>query len=145
MRLSVLPLWWAWVLAAAGSSLIAGEMLRIESSLDAMGSVYTIIAYGEDRNIQLIIETHSEHFLHRLQRRIAEADPEHPISADQVAAYFAHTTGGESKLELLQINADGDILNWPDKFFGDSMGDLFAKSKAAARRRQQARQAEVGQ
>ncbi len=100
---------------------------------------------GEDRNIQLIIETHSEHFLHRLQRRIAEADPEHPISADQVAAYFAHTTGGESKLEPLQLNADGDILNWPDKFFGDSMGDLFAKSKAAARRRQQARQIEVGQ
>ncbi len=51
MRLSVLPLWWAWVLAAPGSSLIAGEMLRIESSLDAMGSVYTIVAYGEDRNV----------------------------------------------------------------------------------------------
>ena len=100
---------------------------------------------GEERKIQLIIETHSEHFLHRLQRRIAEADPEHPISADQVAAYFAHTTGGESKLEPLQFNDDGDILNWPDKFFGDSMGDLFAKSKAAARRRQQTPQIEVEQ
>jgi FAD:protein FMN transferase len=51
MRVSVIPLWWAWALAAAGSSVFAGEMLRIESSLDAMGSVYTIVAYGEDRNV----------------------------------------------------------------------------------------------
>ncbi len=100
---------------------------------------------GEPRNIQLIIETHSEHFLNRLQRRIAEADAEHPISTEQVAAYFAHTTGSESKLEELEFNTDGDILNWPPNFFGDSMGDLFEKSKAAARRRQQARLAEVGQ
>ncbi|MBM3796099.1 MAG: FAD:protein FMN transferase [Acidobacteria bacterium] len=51
MRLSVLPLWWTWaVLAAAGSTVEAAEKLRIESSLDAMGSVYTIVAYGEDRN-----------------------------------------------------------------------------------------------
>ena len=98
---------------------------------------------GKERNIQLIIETHSEHFLNRLQRRIAEADEEHSISTDQVAAYFAHTTGNESKLETLQFNEDGDILNWPDKFFGDSMGDLFEKSKAAARRRKQPLRAEA--
>ena len=55
-----------------------------------------------------------------------------------MAAYFAHTTGSESILEPLQLNDDVDILNWPDKFFGDSMGDIFEKSKAAARRRQQA-------
>ncbi len=37
------------------------------------------------RNIQLIIETHSEHFLRRLQRRIAEDK----LSQDKVSAYFA--------------------------------------------------------
>lgn len=92
---------------------------------------------GKERNIQLIIETHSEHFLHRLQRRIAEADAEYPISTKQVAAYFAHTTGSESKLEPLKLDMFGNILNWPDKFFGDSMGDLFEMSKAAARRQQE--------
>ena len=51
MRVSVIPLWWAWALAATGSSVSAAEMLRIESSLDAMGSVYTIVAYGEDRDV----------------------------------------------------------------------------------------------
>jgi thiamine biosynthesis lipoprotein len=44
-------LFWTWALCATGSSASAGEMLRLESSLDAMGSVYTIVAYGKDRNI----------------------------------------------------------------------------------------------
>ena len=38
------------------------------------------------RNIQLVIETHSEHFLRRLQRRIAEDE----LSRDKVSAYFAN-------------------------------------------------------
>ena len=38
------------------------------------------------RNIQLVIETHSEHFLRRLQRRIAEDE----LSQDKVSAYFAN-------------------------------------------------------
>jgi predicted ATPase len=99
---------------------------------------------GKERNIQLIIETHSEHFLHRLQRRIAEAGAEYPIAMEQVAAYFAYTTGSRSKLEPLEVDMYGNILNWPDKFFGDSMTDLFEMSKAAARRRQETAKAEAG-
>ena len=36
-----------WLVPRAGS---AGEPLRIESSLDAMGSTFTIVAYGEESN-----------------------------------------------------------------------------------------------
>ena len=39
---------------------------------DVMIDVINSRENGADRNIQLIIETHSEHFLRRLQRRIAE-------------------------------------------------------------------------
>lgn len=41
---------------------------------------------GIDRNVQLIIETHSEHFLRRLQRRIAEDR----VEQIRVSAYFAN-------------------------------------------------------
>ena len=41
---------------------------------------------GEDRNIQLIVSTHSEAFLRRIQRRVAEGN----IPTDMVCAY--HTT-----------------------------------------------------
>lgn len=40
----------------------------------------------KERNIQLIIETHSEHFLRRLQRRIAEDR----LSQDKVSVYFSN-------------------------------------------------------
>lgn len=90
---------------------------------------------GASRNVQLVIETHSEHFLNRLQRRIAEADANRPINSEQVACYFARTTGKESSLEALQMDLFGNIQNWPPNFFGDSMGDLMAMQKAAAERR----------
>jgi len=86
---------------------------------------------GEDRNIQLIIETHSEHFLRRLQRRIAEE----VVKQEKVAAYFADTTRTPAQLEPLQIDAFGNITNWPDNFFGDEMGDIIAQSRAAVDRR----------
>src|SRR5690606_27148128 len=40
---------------------------------DVMIDVIRSRENGADRNVQLIIETHSEHFLRRLQRRIAES------------------------------------------------------------------------
>jgi predicted ATPase len=82
---------------------------------------------GLNRNIQLIIETHSEHFLRRLQRRIADDT----ISKDKISAYFANTTSIPAKLEPLQVDNFGNILNWPKDFFGDEMGDITAQAKAA--------------
>jgi len=90
---------------------------------------------GTRRGIQLVIETHSEHFLNRLQRRIAENDPARQIKSDDIACYFAKTTGQESSLEALEMDLFGNIQNWPPNFFGDSMGDLMAMQKAAAERR----------
>ena len=66
------------------------------------------------RNVQLIIESHSEHFLNRLQRRIAEGE----ITPDDVAIYFCKKTGGSTELEPLELNLFGDIENWPENFFG---------------------------
>ncbi len=87
---------------------------------------------GKERNIQLIIETHSEHFLRRLQRQIAEDK----ISKDQVSAYFADISKTPAKLEPLQIDEYGNILNWPEGFFGDEMGDIIKHSKAAMKKRE---------
>ncbi len=89
-----------------------------------------------DRNIQLIIESHSEHFLRRLQLRIAQGT----FCKDQVAAYFIRAGKTGSKLEELEVDEYGNIKNWPENFFGDSLGDLFEMSKAGAQRRKQAQQ-----
>jgi len=86
---------------------------------------------GRPRNVQLVIETHSEHFLNRLQRRIAEAT----LAPEDVAIYFARTSGTGADLEELMVNEYGDITNWPENFFGDEMGDIVARTTAAAARR----------
>jgi predicted ATPase len=98
---------------------------------DVMIDVINAKENGIDRNIQLIIETHSEHFLRRLQRRIAE----NAISQNKVSAYFANIVKNPAKLEPLQIDIFGNILNWPENFFGDEMGDITKQAKAAMKKR----------
>jgi predicted ATPase len=88
---------------------------------------------GKDRGIQLIVESHSEHFLQRLQRRVAEQ----VIEPDQVALYFCSHRPEGASLEPLKVSLFGDIENWPDDFFGDEMGEVSARMTAAAKRKAQ--------
>jgi len=87
---------------------------------------------GKPRNTQLIIESHSEHFLNRLQRRVAERK----VEPKDVAVYFARRVADATELEPLRLNSYGEIENWPQNFFGDEMADLTARTVAAAERRQ---------
>lgn len=86
---------------------------------------------GVPRNVQLIVESHSEHFLNRLQRRIAEG----AIEPSEVAIYFCSNLAGAAELQELRVNLFGDIENWPNNFFGNEMADLTARTVAASKRR----------
>jgi len=81
-------------------------------------------------NIQLLIESHSEHFLRRLQRRIAEQK----IRPIDTAIYFCEMTSSGSILNRLEIDDYGNIKNWPHQFFGDEVGDMTAMMEAAIQR-----------
>jgi predicted ATPase len=85
---------------------------------------------GVARDCQFIIESHSEHFLRRLQRRIAEEE----LSKEDAALYFVHTEGASASIEELEVDDYGNIKNWPNAFFGDEMADLLARTEAQARR-----------
>ena len=90
-----------------------------------------LIDVVKNRNIQIILESHSEHLLHRLTCRIAEEE----ISADDMALYSCQINEGVSEIEPLEMDKYGNISNWPQNFFGDEMGDLAAKAKAEIKRR----------
>ena len=90
-----------------------------------------LIDVVKNRNVQIILESHSEHLLLRLMRRIAEED----ISADQTALYFCQINDGTSEIERLNMDEYGNIRNWPQDFFGDSTGELIKKTKAEMQRR----------
>jgi len=79
-----------------------------------------------ERNLQILVESHSEHLLTRLQRRVAEKQ----IDQDDVALYFCRNIDGESTKDRLKVNELGDIENWPENFFGDVIGDMFAVTDA---------------
>lgn len=83
-----------------------------------------------ERNIQLIVESHSEHFLRRLQRRVAEGR----LDTDDVALYFCDIEGDRGVLSELQVDLFGRIENWPDDFFGDLVGETGAQMQAMINR-----------
>ncbi len=78
------------------------------------------------QGIQLIVESHSEHLLRRLQRRIAEEQ----LKPDSTALYFCGMKDGESSLVPLQLDEFGTIQNWPANFFGDEFGEIAATQDA---------------
>ena len=86
------------------------------------------------RNLQILVESHSEHLLNRLQRRVAEEK----IGVHQTALYFCRNDEGISNIEQLKMDEFGNITNWPENFFGDEMGDLFAMTKAQRERQKKA-------
>lgn len=88
---------------------------------------------GTDRNVQFIIESHSEHLLRRLQRRIAEGE----LAPEDAAVYFVDTADGEARIEELKVDAYGRISNWPDSFFGDAIGETEAQMDAMFRKMQE--------
>ena len=93
-----------------------------------------LIEVVTERNLQILIESHSEHLLNRLQRRIAEEK----INVDKTALYFCRNEDGVSNIERLKMDELGNITNWPKKFFGDEMGDLFKMTKAQMKRQKKA-------
>src|SRR5699024_3410768 len=73
------------------------------------------------RDVSIVVETHSETFLTRIRRRVAEGKyPAHNINV-----IFVEPTGRGSVTRELAINSFGDLSEWPEGFFEDD-GDIQA-------------------
>jgi predicted ATPase len=85
-----------------------------------------------DNGSVFLIETHSEHLILRLLRRIRETtDGELPpgvptLSPDQVGVIYVERGESGVKLTSLPIDATGDFISrWPAGFFEERAGELF--------------------
>ena len=103
--------------------------LHLHPSVQA-GLADVFIDAARKRNVQIIFESHSEHLLQRLQRRVAEEE----IAKDLARLYFCDIVDGETQLVPLEMNSSGGITNWPKDFFGDRFGEVAAMAEAAAKR-----------
>jgi predicted ATPase len=84
-----------------------------------------------NRKIQIILESHSEHLLRRLQRRMAEEK----IKPEDTALYFCTVEKGESRLIPLELDLFGNITNWPEGFFGDEFNEIASTQDAIIERK----------
>ena len=118
------------VLAALASSrmtFIQQPELHLHPALQAELADALISEAGEAR--QDIVETHSEHLLLRLLRRVRQGQS-HALPAldsnDLVVLYVNPGMDGTSKVSQLRISPDGDFIDrWPRGFFEERWKDLF--------------------
>ena len=83
-----------------------------------------------ERNLQILVESHSEHLLTRLQLGIAEQK----IAASNTALYFCENEAGVSTIKSLDVDELGNIKNWPKNFFGNVRGDLVKMKREQMKR-----------
>ena len=106
--------------------------IHIHPGLQAeLGDVFIQTALSGGRNT-FLIETHSEHLILRILRRIREAN-ENELPADfpiikpsDVQVLYAKPDKKGVTLHSLAVTDDGDFEeNWPDGFFTEREEDLF--------------------
>ena len=93
-----------------------------------------LIKITEEKNIQLIVETHSDHILNTTLWAVNE----HRLSVDDLAILFFSNHQNEdnfteAKVQNLEVNGQGHILNPPKHFFEQYSLDLRALYTPPAR------------
>ena len=88
------------------------------------------VEVSKQRDIQFIVETHSEHLFRRIQTLIAKQK----TSPNQCAMYFVEGGRRGARLQQLEVDEFGAVHNWPTNFFGDSAGEAREQALARAQR-----------
>jgi hypothetical protein len=97
--------------------------LMIDSTADHL-------SYG--RPNRLLIESHSEHIIHRLKRRIREttrgkAPLNLELTADRVVINYFNQENGATKVQQIHLDINGEFVEpWPDDFFDLDFNERFS-------------------
>ena len=83
------------------------------------------------RDVGVIVETHSEHLVTRLQRRTAEET----LDPETVNLYYVTPSADGSKIEPVQINEYGQIPSAPEGFFEEGFEETFSLMSAVGKRK----------
>jgi predicted ATPase len=83
----------------------------------------------------VMVETHSDHLVSRLRRRIAEDESGELAKMVQILFVHAGTPDNPSSYaEPLTVDVSGNILNWPADFFSETADEAFAILESRRRR-----------
>jgi hypothetical protein len=111
---------------AAGALLVEQPELHLHPAAQAdLADLFIAGSRSGDR--QYIVETHSEHLLLRLRRRIAEK----AINVSDVTVLFVERKGRSSTVRSLDLNSAGEFEDWPSGFFDERYQEALAILEAS--------------
>ena len=97
-----------------------------------LGDVFIESALGERKNT-FLLETHSEHLILRVMRRIREttrgrlAPGAIPVRPSDVAVLYVERDGDHSIVREMPLNDQGELVKaWPGGFFEEGYRELFS-------------------
>ena len=115
--------------------LIEQPELHLHPALQAdLGDLFIETALGANKNT-FLLETHSEHLILRIMRRIRECyqNPEKyketglpPITPDDVAVLYVERQGEESVVKEMRLDEEGYLIDeWPGGFFTEDLDEVM--------------------
>ena len=85
-------------------------------------------SYLDDNNKHYLIETHSQNFVLRLRKMVAEGK----LKPEDLAIYYVDfdEEENESTLKKIEVDADGEVEWWPSGIFNESLNEVIELRKA---------------
>ena len=118
----------------SGNALIAIEQpeLHLHPALEAeLGDVFIESALGERAN-RFLLESHSEHILLQIMRRMRETHSgtlpkgKVPVTPNDVAVLYVETVGTRSIIREMPLNVRGELIkDWPGGFFEEGLREVL--------------------
>lgn len=97
-----------------------------------LGDVFIESALGEPKNT-FLLETHSEHLILRIMRRMRETYEKRlpgglpPVRPEDVSIVYVERDGASSIVREMPLNEQGELVKaWPGGFFEEGFRELFS-------------------
>lgn len=121
----VLPVLTLAYFAAPGSTILLEEPEIHLHPLAQAVLAELFVEVSRTRQVQFIVETHSEHLFRRMQTLLARET----THTEQVAMYFVERGTQGAALRELKLDSFGRVNNWPEHFFGDALGETREQAR----------------
>lgn len=108
-----------------GTTVIAEQPEIHLHPLAQAGLAELMAEVARERQVQFLVETHSEHLFRRLQTLVAEEK----LPPETCALYFVEATKRGSSIRRLELDEFGKVSEWPRHFFGDAIGETERQTR----------------
>lgn len=110
-------------LYAPESAKIKGKVISVNTkNLDGDEKTYKFIERQDEHKSFILVETHSEHLMLRLLKRVRQ----NILNPKDLAVYYFKNDQGKSSIVHLGVDVEGDFTShWPDGFFEERIQELF--------------------